>query len=267
MSRWFPEHVVLRIGDAPRALPAAWPSAPDGVDATLAGGGSAGQSKCDAALRAFEHDLDQRGLKRGTRITCVVAGDGVRYRVVPWNEELAGPAQRQLLAEHCFKEAYGDAARGWTVRQHTVRHGAASLACALDAALLDRLDAMAQARRLELVSVQPSLMHACNQAPPRLEPGPFWFVCIETLWTTALLMSPTEPLHVKPLPSAGLDLSLSLDCEGFALGLEGPRCPVHAVQAIGAPASPDTAGARASGWRSVDLHGNDVSPRLHRRAA
>ena len=267
MSRWFPEHVVLRIGDAPRVFDAALHSAPDGADATFAGGESPGQSKCDAALRAFEHELDLRAPKRGSRITCIVAGDGVRYRVVPWSEDLAGPMHRQLLAEHCFREAYGDAARGWTVRQYTPRRGEASLACAIDTALLDGLDAAAQARRLKLISVQPSLMHACNQALPRRDPGPFWFVCIETRWATALLMSPTEPIHVKQLPSKGLDLSLSLDREGFTLGLESPRCIVHAVKSIGASAALHTASARASEWCIVDLHGNDISSQFQKRAA
>lgn len=181
-------------------------------------------------MLAFEHELDARALKPGTRVTCVVAGDGVRYRIVPWSDELAGTAQRQVLAEHCFNEAYGDAARAWSVRLHTRRHGAAALACALDTLLLDRLAALVRARRLELVSVQPSLMHAWNRRSWRIAAGPFWFVCIEANATTLLLMSPTEPLHVKLLPASGIGLGPTLDREWFALGRDGPRCQVHVVR-------------------------------------
>ena len=266
MSRWFPEHVVVRVGGAPLVLPAASPSLRVEVATVLTSGGSAGERNRDAALQAFEQNLDQLGLKHGTRITCVIESGGVRYRVVPWNEELARPTQRQLLAEHCFSEAYGDIARSWTVRQHTARHGAASLTCAVDTTLLDRLNAIAQARRLKLVSVQPSLMYAYNQTSLRFESEPFWFVCIETMWTTALLLSPTEALHVKQLPSASLDLSLSLDRERFALGLEGPRCPVHVAHVMGASASIDLPSVSATGWR-VDMRGNHVSPRPCRRPA
>lgn len=225
MSRWFPEPVVLRVGDAQAAVPAASATLPLSIDDASAA--PTGQTRVDATLSAFERDLDQRALKYGTRVTFVVAGEGVRYLIVPWNDELASPAQRQVLAEHCFKEAYGEAVRNWVVCQHAPRYGAATLACALDAALLERLNAIAQVRRIKLVSVQPSLMQAYNRSPHRPAPGPFWFVSIEALRTTVLLMSPSEPLQVKQLPSAGLDLALSLDREWFALGLEGPRCPVH----------------------------------------
>lgn len=231
MSRWFPEAIVLRVGDVPRALAAAPSVAPplrsQADSAALATPAAPDPTRLDVMLSFFEGELDKRASKRGTRVTCIVAGDAARYRVVPWSDELTSAAQRQVLAEHCFMEAYGEAARGWEVRLHPARHGAAALACALDVALLDRLDALVQARQAKLVSVQPSLMNAFNEPAARRESGPYWFVCIDALWATALLMSPGEPLHVKQLSTSGLDLAMSLDREAFALGLEGPRLPVH----------------------------------------
>jgi hypothetical protein len=231
VSRWFPESIVLRVGDAARVLDGVSPQAAvtlPGTPAMRADTGSVSDTpRIDTMLLEFECELERLAPQRGTSVTCVVAGDAARYRIVPWNDELARPAQRQVLAEHCFTEAYGEQTRTWIVRQQSARHGAASLACALDSALLDGLEVRARARRLKLVSVQPSLMHAFNSTPPRLGREPCWFVCIDALWTTVLLLSPTEPLHLKQIPSIGLDLSLSLDREGFALGLEGPRSPVH----------------------------------------
>lgn len=242
MSRWFPESIVLRLGDAPRALAAApsvvLPLRSQAESAALATPAAPDPTRLDAMLAVFECELDERAPKRGTRVTCIVAGDAARYRIVPWSNELVGSAQRQVLAEHCFREAYGEVARGWVVRLHAARHGAAVLACALDVTLLDRLDALMQARQLRLVSVQPSLMHAFNEAPVRREPGSYWFVCIDALWATALLMSPGEPLHVKQLSTAGLDLALSLDREAFTLGLEGPRLPVHVSRFGGGTGAP-----------------------------
>jgi len=223
VSRWFPEHTVLWL----------WPH------------------KTDVALAAFERELDQRALRRGTRLSCVVAGEGVRYRVVPWNDELASPLQRQVLAMNCFTEAYGDAARGWTLRQQPARHGAATLACALDAALLDRLAALAQARQLKLVSVQPALMHAYNLGRERIDAGLHWFVCIDGPWITLLLMSQGQPLLVKSLSSSNADLGRVLDREWFVLGVETPRCPVYVTRrALAAGAEHKPFG---TGWHFVDL--------------
>jgi hypothetical protein len=271
VSPWFPESVVLRLGDVSRAF-AAPPSDVATLrtrveSAALATPAAADLTRLDAMLSAFERELDERASRRGTRVTCIVAGDAARYRIVPWSDELVGTAQRQVLAEHCFREAYGEAARGWEVRMHTGRHGAAALACALDMALLDRLDALVQARQLRLVSVQPSLMHAFNATSVPREPGPYWFVCIDALRATALLMSPGEPLHVKQLSTAGLDLALSLEREAFALGLEGPRFPIRATRfgvgagALGSPL------AEEAGWCSVDPQGLAAIPALERRAA
>jgi hypothetical protein len=242
VSRWFPEHAVLRLADL--------------------------------QPEAIERELDARDLQPGTRLTCVLAGEGVRYRLVPWSDELSSPSQRQLVAQQCFTEAYGEAARGWTVRQHTAGHGAAALACAIDTALLDRLDALAQARRLKLVSVQPSLIHAYNEARRRMSPGGlFWFAEVDADRATVLLMSPTEPLQVKRLPSAGADLAQWLEREWFSLGMEAPRCPVYVLRSA-AGASPvaesgssqGSAGEPAAGWQIVDLGVLNAGPRTARSA-
>lgn len=238
MSRWLPDQVELRLGDGPVA----------GTPSTL------GARRVDALMAEFESDLDTRALRRGTRLRCVVAGDVTRYAVIPWIEAMSSRDLRQRLAEQCFREIYGDDAREWTVCQHTQRYAAATLACAIDTRLLDRLDALARARGLSLVSVQPSLMHAFNQTRRAMEQGQFWFVSIEAHWTTLLLMSATEPLLVKRLPSATVALGGLLDREWFALGIDGEPCPAYVVRSANVPALPvpwrDVAAAK---WRIIDL--------------
>ena len=215
----------------------------------------------DLQPQAVERAFDERALRAGTRVTCVLAGDGVRYGRVPWSDDLSSPSQRQLLAQQSFIEAHGEVARGWAVRQHTAGHGGAALACAIDTALLDRLDALARARRLNLVSVQPSLVHAYGEARRRIVgDGLFWFAEVDAQQATVLLMSPTEPLQVKRLPSAGADLTRWIEREWFALGIDGPRCPVYVLRA-GAGVAPvavpalvrRAAGRSETGWRIVDL--------------
>ena len=184
----------------------------------------------DARSEAFESQLDALSPSPPARLQVILAGELVRYCVVPWRDELSAPAQRQRLAEQCFLEAYGEVARGWNVRQGATRWGAATLACAADKAVLDRLEASARERRHELVSVQPSLMAAYNATRQHIERGWHWFVVVDVAGTLLLLMSPTEPMHVKRLPLPLADLSTALDREWFALGLEVPACPVYLVR-------------------------------------
>lgn len=205
----------------------------------------------DPRPEGIEQQLDALALPAGTRLTCILAGEGVRYRIVPWRDELSRPAQRQLLAEQCFLEAYGDAARGWTVRQHATRYGAATLACAIDTALLDQLTAQSRARRLTLVSVQPALMHSYNLARHTMSAGLHWFVSLDAVSTTLLLQSQAEPLLVKRAPSSALDLADTLDREWFSLGMEAPPCPVYVVRSD-AVSLPSHQGD-ASSWPFVDL--------------
>ncbi len=208
--------------------------------------------KSEPVLASFEQELARRALPRGTRLTCVVAGEGVRYRVVPWNDELSSPMQRQVFSAHCFTEAYGEVARGWTVRQDSVRHGVATLACALDTALLDSLAATAQTHELRLVSVQPALTHVFNQVRRQFGAGVYWFTWVDGAWVTLLLMSSGEPLLVKSLASSGADLPRLLEREWFMLGLEQPRCPVYVARS---PLSPraDSAASVAGEWRLIEL--------------
>lgn len=205
----------------------------------------------DTRPAAIEQQLDALALPPGTRVTCIVAGEGVRHQVVPWRDELTRPAQRQLLAEQCFRVAYGDVARGWTVRQQATRYGAATLACAIDTALLDQLDAQSRARRLTLASVQSALMHAYNLARHRMSPGLHWFVALDAVSTTLLLRSPTEPLLVKRIPSSALDLADTLDREWFALGIEAPHCAVYVARSDAVPLP--SRHRDASSWPVVDL--------------
>lgn len=202
----------------------------------------------DTRPEAIGQQLDALALPPSTPMTCIVAGEGARYQIVPWRDELSRPAQRQLLAEQCFREAYGDAARGWTVRQQATRYGAAALACAIDTALLDQLDAQSQARRLALVSVQPALMHGYNLVRHKMSPELTWFVAVDAVSTTLLLQSPAEPLWVKRIPSPVLDLAHTLDRDWFALGMESTRCPVYLLRSEGA-VMPRT----VLPWQVIDL--------------
>lgn len=212
MSRWRPDASEVHLGQS--------------LD-----GGTAG------LLADFEAQLAGRALRKSARLRCVIGGEAVRYAVVPWSDELSSPTQRQRLAEQTYFETYGDVARGWTVCHHGATYGAAALACAIETPLLDGLETVARAYGLALASVQPVLMHAFNQVRRSLARSLYWFVLVESRSVTLLLMSADEPLQVKRLPSPGAGLANLLDREWFALGVDGPRCPVFVVRCADAPAA------------------------------
>jgi hypothetical protein len=221
VSRWWPERATV------------WLSPHKGQD----------------LLDVFARELDAQPLRRRSDLTCVLGGPLVRYRVVPWSDALASAHQRQVLAASCFHEAYGEAARGWQVREHGLRHGAAGLGCAIDAAWPQRLADAAQARGLRLASVQPSLMQVHNALRRALPAGLFWFVWEEAEVTTLVLWRDGEPLHLKAVPTAAVPLCTLLDREWFLAAVDAPRCPVYLVRSAG---QRDQV-AQVVGWQLTEL--------------
>ena len=245
MSRWFLEPLTIALGDGP------------------------GMSTPEAMLASLNERFDQLAPRRGTRVACVIGGSAVRYRVVPWSDELSSPAERRTLAAHAFHEAYGDAARSWAVRETAVSYGRATLASAIDAVLLEAIETLCRERGLRLDSVQPSVMHAFNQHRLQIDAGLAWFVSIEASSITALLRSRHEALHVRQLASAKVDLAGLLDREWFALALDAPPCPAYVARTADAPVasgddltspSANRATASAHTWRIIELPSGTRDP-------
>jgi hypothetical protein len=231
VSRWRPEHCVeLHIGGAGR------PGAAQRVDALVA---------------EFERQVATIEPRAFATVACVVGGDAVRCAVLAWQAELSSAAARQAVAEQVFRETYGEPARDWTVVcEPAERYGAATLACAIDSTLLDRLDAVLRPRRKTLVSLQPSLIHAFNQVRRSIDVDRFWFVLVEPQGMTLLLTTPGGPLHVMQPPN-GTALGALLDREWFALGIEGDRVPVYRCAAGDVDVGVACGGT--AGWRVIDL--------------
>ena len=220
----------------------------------------------ETMLESLDKRLDQLAPRRGARVTCVIGGGAVRYRIVPWSDELSSPAQRRTLAGHAFQDAYGEVARSWAIREHAVHHGRATLASAVDTSLIDAIEARCRARGLLLSSVQPSLMHAFNKHRKRVGEGLAWFVWIEARWVTALLGSSDEVLHVRQLATSKVDIAQLLNREWFALALDAMPCPAYVARAADAALplaelsvrdaacrDDDTATVEAHSWHVVEL--------------
>lgn len=238
MSRWWPERLTL------------WLAPHKGQD----------------VLACFERELDALAPHRRAQLSCVLGGPLVRYRVVPWSDALASPHQRQVLAASSFHETYGDVSRGWQVLDRVARYGVAGPACAIDVSWPQRLGEAAAARGLKLVSVQPSLTHAHDTHRRQFMADMFWFVWEEADVTTVLLWRRGEPLHLKVLPSAPVQLGTLLDREWFLAAVDAPRCPVYLARMAGH----SLLATREAGWQIVELPALGPAPRaplMEREAA
>ena len=237
MSRWFRERVLLRLDV---------PAAPG--DAPLAD--RARQGALQRALGALQAQLEVRALPRRARVTCIVSGELVRYRVLPWNPSARTAVQRQRFAQHCFEDAYGECARGWTVRADAPRYESPTLACAVDTSLLDGVAATVARHGLVLRSVQPSLMNAYRRAAPDRSHARFAVAEVTPSLLTLLLMDGSVPLSVKQVPAPRVDLKRTIEREWLSLGLDAGECPVFVD--VGPDAS-DCAEHCGAGWVTLQL--------------
>lgn len=172
------------------------------------------------AVAMLARELDAAALVKKTRVGCVVPGRHARYLLVPWNATMQSRGARQVFAEHCFRDTYGDLADGWVVRASTGEYASAALACAIDSALLDELNGIFALRGLALCSVTPSLVHELDTIGDTLPTGIGWVVVPEHGVLTLLLMEDGRPRRVTMTHGMPAQLPQLLSREWFALGRE-----------------------------------------------
>ena len=107
-----------------------------------------------AALPAFA--------SRGDSTAVVLSNAFVRYLVIPWQAEISGARELDELAALRFRRTFGEHAADWTIRCSAGGYGEATVACAIDTALVSALRDTLRTCKVRLVSVQPLLMAAYN---------------------------------------------------------------------------------------------------------
>lgn len=123
---------------------------------------AAGAARWAPAVESLREWLAARPARRA-ELHLVLSNRFVRYAVLPWCEGVVTRAEREAQARHQLRATYGDAADAWHVRVADGGHGEPALVCAVDRALLDALQATAEASRVRLAAVQPLLMLAFNR--------------------------------------------------------------------------------------------------------
>lgn len=137
------------------------------------------------ALAALEEALDELP-QQGGGASVAVSNQLVRYVQVPWTAGIYSVADRHALALSCLRSIYGDAVGSWRVVVDATGFGRASLAAAVDEALVESLRETLARRSLRLVSLQPHLAASLRRCQGQLHADDSGFVVVEPGCVTAL---------------------------------------------------------------------------------
>lgn len=167
------------------------------ADTALNADGSS-QSSWTAAMRCLSSALhDPRW--QGCRPTVTLSSQLVHFLVMPWDASLVTQSEQQAFLQHCYVQAYGDAARNWDLRTSPAAYGQPSLASAVDRALLSSLQQLFQQADMPAPRIHPLLMQAINDS--RKQPATsFSFAMYEQHCITLLLIHQGQWLSVQTHP-------------------------------------------------------------------
>lgn len=98
---------------------------------------------------------------KARHIHLVVSDRFVRYILLPWRAGIDSAREWQAYAGARFREIYGDAALGWTLRAPLFAPGEQAIAMAIDGNLSQALNALSTGGR-RLVSLQPRFVAGYN---------------------------------------------------------------------------------------------------------
>nr|WP_256675788.1 hypothetical protein [Pseudomonas sp. R5(2019)] len=166
------------------------------------------QTAGSVALDTLERLLAQHAPRRA-ELCVVLSSQYSRYGLVPWSEQIHSPAELLAYAQVCFEERYGVAGQDWRLTLSPEAAGHDRIAVALPQALLQRLDAIAEARGLKLVSVQPYLMAAYNRFGRKLDQNNFLFVVAEPSRSVLLMARAGRWVSVHSVGGNDSDAALS----------------------------------------------------------
>lgn len=132
-----------------------------------------------AAACATLAGLLSEHMRRGLRLSVVVSDRLARYQLLPWRPGIVTRAEWRAYAMHRFESVYGEAMRSWRLKIELVPPGNPSLACAVDAELVEALRAVAAANTSRLIAVRPNYVSLFSQRRHALRGDHLWFGTVE----------------------------------------------------------------------------------------
>jgi hypothetical protein len=167
---------------------------------------------------------------RRPRVRVQLAGNWVRWLLLPWNAELLRPAEYLAYARAQCSQHFGPAAAQWTVLHSPQRPGAMQPVCAVDTALLQALHTQLQPLGVRLEHVGPYAAHAYDQWHRRMPRASAWFCALEadTLWLALVHRGLLQAMHVQRWGDAWQDtLAATMNTLGLTLDQPAEPLPLH----------------------------------------
>ncbi|HEY3299303.1 MAG TPA: hypothetical protein VGJ90_00880 [Methylophilaceae bacterium] len=96
------------------------------------------------------------------QVRFMISNHFVRYGVLPWQEGIVARQDWLALAQHDFRKRFGAVADQWQVRVSLSGYGKSVAISAIDQALLDDLQALAQTQQWQIASIEPLLVSILN---------------------------------------------------------------------------------------------------------
>lgn len=116
---------------------------------------------------------------RPRRVRVVLSERFVRWQLLPWRDGLGGASEYAAYARHHFQSTYGPAAENWLIQLALRPPGHAVPSCAIDAALLEALQAACASVGASVDAVVPHFVDAFDHYRRRISSGATAFGLIE----------------------------------------------------------------------------------------
>jgi len=192
------------------------------------------------------------GSLSGANVTVVLSNHFVHYVLVPWNELLASEDDQLTFARHRFLHLHGNVAESWLLRLSQASSRQPRLACGVDKALIDGLNAVMASVGGRYRSLQPHLMASFNRWRARLSERPGWFVVAERGLMCLCLLQDGQWQSVRAIrigPDWSRELSSALTREQYLVDSQAECDQVF----VFAPDLPALAASEAGNWKIENL--------------
>ena len=178
MSPLSPERLLIGLApDALSLLRVSGGAKPRVVDKRTLACEAPGSEPWEGAAAALSRLAGELG-RASARVTVVLSNHFARYALVPWSAGLRKDEEEAAFARYCFAKIHGERSKEWDLRLSPGQSGAARVASAVDAPLVQAVRSAFPARA-KLVSVQPYLMSAFNRFRRQLAGARAWLLVVE----------------------------------------------------------------------------------------
>jgi len=132
------------------------------------------------ALSQLELMIADKSFPKSKHLHVILASDFVRYLTLPSQGSMMRDDYKVDFARAAYREIYGNAVDVWHIQCDDAAPNQTITAVAVDMALIEALNKLAQTHGMQLDSVQPYLMPVFNRSKSQLSAGQLYFALAES---------------------------------------------------------------------------------------